>query len=191
MMAISQIIFSQYQIWVTSEKQSFVFVEKQLNDENHRAGTHRVKMGDDSVAKNTPNTPKSIWQICPMGPKVCEIIEKKVSSGVRIPWYVAWCQRPPPSSFSKSDTYNNNSLVCKLFDTKKTTDFFCHLFPFGLDYKFVTKLLVHLKEKNVFLTVKNNKFWPWDRPEDSNSSNLSNQIEVWKKGVSLQSTLGK
>ena len=60
-------------IWVTSEKQSFVFVEKQLNDENHRAGTHRVKMGDDSVAKNTPNTPKSIWQICPMGPKVCEI----------------------------------------------------------------------------------------------------------------------
>ena len=68
MMAISQILYSQYHIWVRFEKQSYQ-QKKQLDN--------RLKMGARSSAKNTPNTPKFIWEICPIGPKVWDIVDKK------------------------------------------------------------------------------------------------------------------
>ena len=46
------------------------------------------KMGAASLAKNSPNTPKFIRLICPIGPKILNIAEKKASSGVRSTEYV-------------------------------------------------------------------------------------------------------
>ena len=58
----------------------WVFVKKnqQQNDGNHGQGTHSAKMGADSSAKNTPNVPKVIRPICPIGPKVWNIVEKRL-----------------------------------------------------------------------------------------------------------------
>ena len=61
--SISQIcqyhIWDVLTIWVRSEKQSVVW-KKQLNDGNHGQRTHSVKIGADSLAEITPNTPKFI-----------------------------------------------------------------------------------------------------------------------------------
>ena len=45
--------------------------------ENHGHGTHSAKMGADSLAENTSNTPKLIWPIRPNGPKVWDVVEKR------------------------------------------------------------------------------------------------------------------
>ena len=61
-------------IWVIC---IWVRPEKQLNDGNHIA-----KMGADSLAKNTPNTPTIIRQIYT---KDWEIVEKRVHRASVIP----------------------------------------------------------------------------------------------------------
>ena len=63
MMAISQILIYQYHIWdiFGLAVKSKVSCEKtQLSDGNHEQGTHSVKMGANSLAENTQNTPKSV-----------------------------------------------------------------------------------------------------------------------------------
>ena len=74
-MAISQILLIQYQIWDVFGLglKSKVFCRKK--NENYRPGTHSAKMGADSLAKNNP---KFIRPICPIGPKVWDIIEKRL-----------------------------------------------------------------------------------------------------------------
>ena len=57
-----------------------------MNDRNE--GYTVPKMGADSLAKNSKNTPKFIRSICPIGPKVLNTFEKKASSGVCITEYV-------------------------------------------------------------------------------------------------------
>ena len=52
--------------------------QKQLNDGDHGQGTHSSKMGTDTLAKNTQNAVKQFWMICPIGPKVWDIIEKRL-----------------------------------------------------------------------------------------------------------------
>ena len=52
--------------WVRSE----IFLVGKRIDRNHNA-----KNGADSTAENTPNTPKFIWPICTIGPKVCDSVE--------------------------------------------------------------------------------------------------------------------
>jgi hypothetical protein len=65
-------------------KAKFLY-KKQLNDGNHGQDTPIAKMGDASLAKNIPNTPKFIHSIYATGPKVWKIVEKKASLGVRSP----------------------------------------------------------------------------------------------------------
>ena len=45
-----------------------------------------AKMGADILPENTQNTPKFILPICPIGPKVSDVVEKRASLGVRGPW---------------------------------------------------------------------------------------------------------
>ena len=46
---------------------------------------HSAKFGADSSAQNTTNTQKLIRPICPIGPKLWDIVKKKASSGIRNP----------------------------------------------------------------------------------------------------------
>ena len=62
----------------------FLSFRKNINDVthfrdfgNHWQGTHSAKMCADSLAENTPNTPKFIQPICPICKKVQDIFEKK------------------------------------------------------------------------------------------------------------------
>ena len=69
MMAISQVLHTQYHIWdILGLGLKFFWQERELMEIN-------AKNGADSTAENTPNTPKFIWPICPIGPKVCDSVE--------------------------------------------------------------------------------------------------------------------
>ena len=46
--------------------------------ENHEQRTHSAKMGDDGLAKYTPSISKTFRPICPIGPKVLDIVEKRL-----------------------------------------------------------------------------------------------------------------
>ena len=46
---------------------------------HNEQGTYSAKMGADSFAENTQIILKSIWLICPIGPKVWDIVEIKTS----------------------------------------------------------------------------------------------------------------
>ena len=78
--AISQIIYWQYHIWdifVFGLNNKVFFVDK-LRYGNQEQGTHSEKMCADSLAKNTLNTQRFIWPICPIGSKVWDIVEKRL-----------------------------------------------------------------------------------------------------------------
>ena len=55
--------------WDRSEKQFFLW-KKQLKE--------RGAVGADSLAESTTNTPNFIWPICPICPKVWDIVEKRL-----------------------------------------------------------------------------------------------------------------
>ena len=58
MIAISQTLFGQYHTWDMDK------------------GLKVPKIGADNLDLNTPNTSKFIRTICPIGPKVWDIVEK-------------------------------------------------------------------------------------------------------------------
>ena len=56
----------------------FFLCKKQLNDGNHGQGAHSAKMGADSLAENNPNISKKSRLICPIGPNLWNIVEKRL-----------------------------------------------------------------------------------------------------------------
>ena len=74
MMAILYSTFNNWDIFGLGLKRE----KDNRNDENHEQGTQSAIMGADSLAENTPNSPKFIWLICPIGPKVWDIVEKRL-----------------------------------------------------------------------------------------------------------------
>ena len=77
MMAISQILFGQYHIWVGVWKAQFFCWKNSWMMEITDKGLS-AKMGADILPENTPNTPKFILPICPIGPKVWDAVEKRL-----------------------------------------------------------------------------------------------------------------